>query len=41
VVCCLDLHVGIVKAPVSHRRATIGSDNVVFFLLYGITSPRI
>jgi hypothetical protein len=41
VVCCLDLHVGVVKAPVGNRRAKIDADNSAFSVLSGTTLPRV
>src|SRR5947207_11488803 len=38
-VCCLDLHVGVVKAPVGNRRAKIDADNSAFSVLSGTTLP--
>jgi hypothetical protein len=40
-VCCLDLHGGVVKAPVGNRRAKINADNSAFSVLSGTTLPRV
>jgi hypothetical protein len=40
-VCCLDLHVGVVNAPVGNRRAKINADNSGFSVLSGTTLPRV
>jgi hypothetical protein len=40
-VCCLDLHVGVVKAPVCNRRAKIDADHSAFSVLSGTTLPRV
>jgi hypothetical protein len=41
VVCCLDLHVGVVTAPVGNRRAKIDADHSAFSVFSGTTLPRV
>jgi len=39
--CCLDLHGGVVTAPVGNRRVNIDADHSAFSIFSGTTLPRV